>query len=88
MARTRSDTTRQLCGLRVLAIDDDEAVRLGMQALLQSWGCLVLPAARAQADGAIHSAHARPPDLIITDYRLRHEETGKEALQALRAHLG
>ena len=28
------------------------------------------------------------PDLIITDFRLRHEETGKQVLQALRTHLG
>ena len=28
------------------------------------------------------------PDLIITDFRLRHEETGKQVLQALRAYLG
>ena len=83
-----SDTTRQLCGLRVLAIDDDEAVCLGMQALLQSWGCLCTAAASAQAALAQYTAHTRPPDLIITDYRLRHEETGKEALQVLRAHWG
>ena len=28
------------------------------------------------------------PDIIITDFRLRHEETGKQVLQALRAYLG
>ncbi|MGE4331222.1 MAG: hypothetical protein AB7E35_13730, partial [Diaphorobacter sp.] len=28
------------------------------------------------------------PDVIVTDYRLRHQETGKQALQVLRAHLG
>ena len=28
------------------------------------------------------------PELIITDFRLRHEETGKQVLQALRSHLG
>ena len=83
-----SDTTRQLCGLRVLAIDDDEAVCLGMQALLQSWGCLCTAAASAQAALAQYTVHTRPPDLIVTDYRLRHEETGKEALQVLRAHWG
>ena len=32
---------RSLMGLKVLAIDDDEAVRLGMQSLLQSWGLSV-----------------------------------------------
>ena len=28
------------------------------------------------------------PDLIITDFRLRHEQTGRQVLQALRAHWG
>ena len=35
---------QSLAGLRVLAIDDDEAVRMGMQSLLQSWGCECLTA--------------------------------------------
>ncbi|WP_369858310.1 response regulator [Acidovorax sp. 69] len=75
-----------LVGLKVLAIDDDEAVRMGMQSLLQSWGC--------QCMTAESSAHALEvledvtPDIIITDFRLRHEETGKHVLQALRAYLG
>ena len=87
-----SDQTHPLRGLRVLAIDDDEAVCMGMQALLQSWGCICTVAASAQAALAHYTAHCtahpQPPDLVITDYRLRHGETGKEVLQALRAHWG
>lgn len=82
------DQTRRLAGLRVLAIDDDEAVCLGMQSLLQSWGCVctTAPSARAVLDSP--AAQHRPPDLIITDYRLREGETGKEVLEQLRAHWG
>ena len=82
------DQTRRLAGLRVLAIDDDEAVCLGMQSLLQSWGCLctTAPSARAVLDSP--AAQRRPPDLIITDYRLREGETGKEVLEQLRTHWG
>ena len=72
-------------GLKVLAIDDDEAVRLGMQSLLQSWGCRM-------PDGRIRGCPGEScnvtPELIITDFRLRHEETGKQVLQALRSTLG
>lgn len=75
-----------LTGLHVLAIDDDESVRLGMQALLQSWGCLCTTA-ESSADALDHIEDSTP-DLIITDFRLRHEETGKQVLQALRAYLG
>lgn len=75
-----------LKGLHVLAIDDDESVRLGMQALLQSWGCHCTTA-ESSADALEHIEDSTP-DLIITDFRLRHEETGKQVLQALRAYLG
>ena len=77
---------RGLVGLRVLAIDDDEAVRLGMQSLLQSWGCQCITA-ESSAD-ALECLEDITPDIIITDFRLRHEETGKQVLQALRAYLG
>ncbi len=78
--------TVSLVGLKVLAIDDDEAVRLGMQSLLHSWGCLCITA-ESSAD-ALECLEDITPDIIITDFRLRHEETGKQVLQALRAYLG
>ncbi len=78
--------TQSLVGLKVLAIDDDEAVRIGMQSLLQSWGCQCVTA-ESSAD-ALECLEDLTPDLIITDFRLRHEETGKQVLQALRAYLG
>ncbi|WP_010463889.1 ATP-binding response regulator [Acidovorax radicis] len=78
--------TGNLVGLKVLAIDDDEAVRIGMQSLLHSWGCQCITA-ESSAD-ALECLEDITPDLIITDFRLRHEETGKQVLQALRAYLG
>ena len=75
-----------LVGLKVLAIDDDEAVRLGMQSLLQSWGCHCTTA--ESSTDALDCLDEFTPDIIITDFRLRHEETGKQVLQALRAYLG
>ncbi|KQO13679.1 histidine kinase [Acidovorax sp. Leaf76] len=89
-ATSPSADARSLNGLKVLAIDDDEAVRTGMQSLLQSWGCLCITAESSKdaleclEDPALDIV----PDLIITDFRLRHEETGKQVLQALRAYLG
>jgi len=77
---------RSLVGLKVLAIDDDETVRMGMQSLLQSWGCLCITAESGAQ--ALEYLDDITPDLIITDFRLRHEETGKQALQALRAYMG
>ncbi|RZJ62333.1 MAG: response regulator [Acidovorax sp.] len=81
---------RSLSGLKILAIDDDEAVRTGMQSLLQSWGCLCITAESSKdaLECLEDTALDIVPDLIITDFRLRHEETGKQVLQALRAYLG
>ncbi|WP_426304731.1 hybrid sensor histidine kinase/response regulator [Acidovorax facilis] len=78
--------TVSLVGLKVLAIDDDEAVRLGMQSLLHSWGCQCITA--ESSTDALECLEDITPDIIITDFRLRHEETGKQVLQALRAYLG
>ena len=82
-ALKRSHSPFGMAGLKVLAIDDDEAVRMGMQSLLQSWGCECLTA-ESGAD-AMQGLQRMTPELIITDFRLRHEETGK---QALRSTLG
>jgi CheY-like chemotaxis protein/anti-sigma regulatory factor (Ser/Thr protein kinase) len=79
---------RSLAGVRVLAIDDDEAVRMGMQSLLLSWGCQSITAESSVQALEFLKDLDFTPDIIITDFRLRHEETGKQVLQALRAHLG
>jgi signal transduction histidine kinase/ActR/RegA family two-component response regulator len=69
--------------LRVLVIDDDEAVRTGMQLLLRSWGARC--AVTATIDEALAFARREPPQLVICDYRLRDPYTGAEAIAALRA---
>ena len=86
-----TDENSSLAHLTIWVIDDDEAVCLAMQTLLASWGCVCHVADSAQA--ALTRARSLPPplcapDLIITDYRLRHEETGAQVLETLRAHWG
>lgn len=71
---------------RVLIIDDDDAVRSGMMQLLQQWGCECDAAESIEA--ALALAHAHPPHLVISDYRLREQRTGAEAIAHLRAALG
>lgn len=72
--------------VRVLVIDDDEAVCVGMFHLLRDWGC------ECDAAGSIEEAlelvNIHAPDLVISDYRLREQRTGLEAIAALRALLG
>ncbi|MBA5637763.1 hybrid sensor histidine kinase/response regulator [Duganella sp. LX20W] len=71
---------------RVLVIDDDAIVRASMQQLLAGWGCDC-----RVADGiepALMLARAWQPDMIISDYRLREQRTGAEAIAMLRAQAG
>lgn len=77
-----SDTRPALQGLRVLVIDDDEAVREGMLQLLHDWGCECQGA--ESIEEALDLARAHPPELVISDYRLRGVRTGAEGIAALR----
>ncbi len=72
-------------GKQVLIIDDDESVRLGMRELLLSWGCDCLIA--ESADEALALTNGKAPDLLIVDYRLREEKTGREAIELFRNKL-
>ena len=85
-AATRSGDQVRLLDLRVLVIDDDETVRTGMQHLLRDWGA-VCDAAES-IDEALLLARAHAPALVISDYRLREQRTGAEAISAVRAALG
>lgn len=78
--------TGRLKNLAALVIEDDDTVRAGMALLLQSWGCHCESA--ATIEDAMTLARRRPPDVVISDYRLREQRTGAEAIAALRAVLG
>ena len=72
--------------VRVLVIDDDDAIRAGMRQLLTAWGCECDVA--DSIEEALALARLRPPGLVISDYRLRELRTGAEAIAALRAEFG
>lgn len=75
-----------LSGKTILVIDDEASVRLGMQSLLESWGCKCVAA--ADADEAVRASLVSPPDFILADLRLRGEASGIDAIRSLRAALG
>lgn len=72
--------------VRVLVIDDDEAVREAMLHLLRNWGCE--SKAVESIEEALAMARAFEPDVVVSDYRLREQRTGAEAIAALRTLLG
>jgi len=75
-----------LGGKFIIVIDDEASVRLGMQSLLESWGCKCLTA--ADANEALAGVNGVKPDFIIADLRLRGDDTGIDAINVMRSHLG
>jgi signal transduction histidine kinase len=82
---------RALDGRRIVVVDDEPAVRAGLDALLTGWGAQVM------AFESVHSCNAwamrvdpltERPDLLIVDYRLEGERTGLEVIGALRERFG
>lgn len=71
--------------LRILVIDDEQSVRRGMLHLLQDWGCDCRTAEGIEE--ALQDVQEWLPDVIISDYRLREQRTGSEAIAALRERL-
>jgi len=73
--------------LTFMLIDDEECARSAMQSRLQMWGCKVISV--ADQDAALHQLNNEKQNIngIITDYRLRDNRTGIEAIRAIQASL-
>ncbi len=75
----------------IVVVEDEPAVRGGLEVLLKGWGARVasfetVEASRAWALTADSAADR--PDLLIVDYRLEQGHTGVEAIQVLRDRFG
>ncbi|NAW70566.1 response regulator [Vibrio sp. V27_P1S3P104] len=77
----------ELSYLRVLCVDNEADILIGMRDLLERWGCEVktstdlLSSLKTLDDQWI-------PDVILSDYRLDNGRTGLEVLQQCRLRLG
>jgi signal transduction histidine kinase len=79
----REPPPMDVSGMRVLVIDDEPAILSGIRYLLKSWGCDVAIAEdRTQALEAVNEWPV-PPDIVISDLRLRDGESGLDVLAAL-----
>ncbi|MDH5408255.1 MAG: ATP-binding protein, partial [Gammaproteobacteria bacterium] len=74
--------TDDLQGTRVLVIDDEEMIRLGMCKVLEEWGCEVYDTESIQQALDIIQDGANI-DIILTDYRLRENENGIDAIRQI-----
>lgn len=72
---------------RILLIENDEAVLVATEHLLARWGCQVV-AVREVAAARAAFPPDDPPDLILADYHLDNDETGLQAIDAVRAVMG
>jgi len=76
-----------LAGRRLLVLDDDIAVRAGMEGLLTQWGCEVITV-NSSAEATVKlKADQSTIDLIIVDYRLPEAKSGIDIARSLKAEL-
>lgn len=82
-----AEIVSELTYLRVLCVDNEQDILVGMRDLLERWGCEV-----KTATDLISSLKALDnqwiPDVILSDYRLDNGRTGLEVLQQCRLRLG
>ena len=70
-----------LSGLKVLCLDNDAEILLGMQTLLSKWGVEVIPA--STIDEAL-AKMSLEPHVLLVDYHLHDRLDGLDSLDALR----
>jgi len=71
----------------IMVIDDEESVLAGMKSMLSQWGCNVVLAESARDALLAIALEQVQPDFIISDYRLRNNSTGVDAIEAVREAL-
>lgn len=84
----RTDRVADLAGRRILVVENDPGMRQAFGLLLRAWGMEVSDAGSVEAARRAVRRGSRPPELVLTDYRLDDGETGLQTIAALRRDLG
>ncbi len=84
---TKADSTPSLKGARVLIVDDDPSIRLGMEVLLQSYDCDVVSGSDVPTVLTILEECDMVPNVIVADYHLGSGVTGASAIEKIRLAL-
>ncbi|WP_207485817.1 PAS domain S-box protein [Arenibaculum pallidiluteum] len=72
---------------RVLVVDDEALVRMGLQAMIEGWGYDVASAGTvAEAVEVVQRGFS--PEVLLVDYRLRAGETGLHVIRAVKGRIG
>ena len=69
----------------ILVVEDEEGIREALYELIRSWRCVVITA--ASGDDAVRTIEKEriKPDVILTDYRLRDNETGIDVISKVNS---
>jgi len=78
------DDELSLDGCMVVIIDDEIAIREGMQSMLQPHACETIAAESANDALAQLSAADFQPDVIVADYQLQHNVTADSVIGSIR----
>lgn len=73
-----------LGGVVVALLDDDPLARSGMESLLTAWGCVVIAAETPAELLEALAAAGKPPQLLISDFRLHGPHNGVDIIYTLR----
>lgn len=77
-----------LAGVKVLCIDNEEAILAGLESLLSRWQCEVI-CATDLADARIKlGLKGVAPDIVLADYHLDNDQNGVDAMDGIRALYG
>ncbi|WP_144206750.1 hybrid sensor histidine kinase/response regulator [Shewanella donghaensis] len=80
--------TQPLAGVKVLCIDNEEAILAGLESLLTRWKCEVI-CATDLADARIKlGLKGVAPDIVLADYHLDNDQNGVDAMDGIRSRYG
>jgi len=74
-------------GMHVLVIDDERQVLQSMKHMLEGWGAEVMLAESARDALKAIALSSVAPDVVLSDYRLRNNDTGVDAVATIRESL-
>ena len=80
---TQQNFVEDIKDARILVIDDEAMIRVGMRQVLEEWGCDVQEAESIEQALDVIQDKCEI-DMILTDYRLRENTTGIEAIQRIQ----
>lgn len=81
---TRNKDDSNLNGVKILVVDDNPTIRLGMHHILEAWGGDVTVCSSSKEVMTLLKKNNYLPDIAIVDYRLQ-DETGIELIDKMKA---